>query len=527
PDGFEDQLLQRTTWFERQLINTQLVAEFDFGDISADFRGSYANTQRESPYERGFRYAFDEEIGDFVNDLGSRGRGGSATIAFSELEENLYAGAVDLAYDLPTATPITLSGGYAYTDTTRESFRRNFIYRADGALPDTIIQLRPDFLTSDFIVRNFDVTIREQSAGGEVIDYDAGLEIHGVYAQAEIEPVDFVRGTLGVRYEDATQTIDTFDIFGGVGSGGDASLVNTRLENDYFLPAGTLTWNFAEDMQLRLAASRTIARPQFRELAPQQFLDIESNRTFIGNQFLDDSELTNAEVRFEFYPGRNETISLAGFYKDIENPIEAVAFVQGEAFFTTFANAPGAELYGAEAEVQKRFTLADSGFLETRDLVVVANYTFTDSSISVGSEQVINNEGRLVAANTLFTDGEPLTGQSDHLVNFQIGLEDSEGLSQQTILLNYASERVTSRFVSATSAGEIAAIPFVEKPGVDLDVVIRQGIELGGVTAELKLEARNLLGTEYEEFQEFNGSRIDRNVFDRGQSYAASIGITF
>ena len=84
-----------------------------------------------------------------------------------------------------------------------------------------------DFLVSDFVVRQYDVTLREQAAGGEVIEYDAGLEIHGVYGQIEAEPIDFVRGTLGLRYETADQTVDTRDIFGGAGTGGDASLVNS------------------------------------------------------------------------------------------------------------------------------------------------------------------------------------------------------------------------------------------------------------------------------------------------------------
>tara|TARA_R100000501_G_scaffold13654_4_gene24988 strand:+ start:11650 stop:14451 length:2802 start_codon:yes stop_codon:yes gene_type:complete len=522
-------LRQRTTWFERQLIDTQLVGEFTFGDLSADVRASYANTTRDSPYERSFSYEFNEEVGDFVNNLRTNGQ--SANVAFSELEENLYAGAIDLAYNAPVDFDLTVSAGYAYTDTSRNSLRRAFVYRSDQALPSSVTQARPDYLISDFVVRQYDLTLREQAAGGEVIEYDAGLEIHAGYAQIEAEPIDYVRGTLGVRYEDASQSIDTFDIFGGVGTGGDASLVNTRLDNDYFLPAGTLTWNFAEDMQFRVAGSRTIARPQFRELAPQQFLDIESNRTFIGNQFLQDSELTNAEARLEWYIGRNENISLAGFYKNLDNPIEAVAFVQGEAFFTTFANAPSAELYGAEAELTKRFALADwlgdSDFSLSRDFVLIANYTYTKSEIVVGDEQVLNNEGRLVAADTLFTDGEPLTGQSDHILNLQLGLEDSDTLSQQTILLSYASERVTSRFIGATAGGGTAAIPFKEEPGVQLDVVIRQGLDLGGIEAELKLEARNLLNEDYEEFQEFNGSRIDRNTFDRGRSYAVSLGVTF
>jgi outer membrane receptor protein involved in Fe transport len=106
-------------------------------------------------------------------------------------------------------------------------------------------------------------------------------------------------------------------------------------------------------MQLRLHASKTIARPQFRELAPQQYSDPETDRTFFGNQFLTDSELLNAEARYEWYFARDQRLSLAGFYKKIDRPIEAVAFQQGGTFFTTFANAPEATLYGAELELQK------------------------------------------------------------------------------------------------------------------------------------------------------------------------------
>ena len=40
------------------------------------------------------------------------------------------------------------------------------------------------------------------------------------------------------------------------------------------------------------------------------------------------------------------------------------------------------------------------------------------------------------AVSNFFIDGTPLTGQSDHLVNLLIGLEDTDRLSQQTLLLS-------------------------------------------------------------------------------------------
>src|SRR3546814_13889335 len=93
-------------------------------------------------------------------------------------------------------------------------------------------------------------------------------------------------------------------------------------------------------MQFRLHASKTIARPQFRELAPQQYLDTETDRTFFGNQFLTDSALLNAEARYEWYFDRDQRLSLAGFSTKLDRPIEAVDSEQGGTFFPPFPNPP-------------------------------------------------------------------------------------------------------------------------------------------------------------------------------------------
>jgi outer membrane receptor protein involved in Fe transport len=121
---------------------------------------------------------------------------------------------------------------------------------------------------------------------------------------ADLNITDTVSLSTGVRYEDAVQTVTT----GG-------SFAPTDISNAYFLPAATLTVRFGNDMQLRLHGSKTLARPQFRELAPQQYEDFESDRSFFGNPFLEDTEIYNAEARIEYYLGRDERVSLSGFYK--------------------------------------------------------------------------------------------------------------------------------------------------------------------------------------------------------------------
>jgi len=514
---------QNTNFFERELFDSQFVGEFKFGELNVDLRGSFAQTQRNSPYERFFRYEFDPSVGDYVNRLNAQTS--EASVAFNELEERLWSGGIDLAYDLNWDRPTKIAAGYAYSDADRTSSRFTFTYQRPGgvALDPVAAQLRPDFLLSDSTIQNFGIVLRNTSTAQGSAEYDASLRIHGAYVQAETEILDGLRAVVGVRYEDADQRVTPT---GGFGS--------TRLNNDYWLPAATITWNFAEDMQFRLHSSKTIARPQFRELAPQLYLDFESDRQFFGNPGLVDSKLYNVEGRYEWFLGRDQRLSLAGFYKRIEDPVEAVAFFTGSSttLQTGFTNAPSAKLWGGEVEFQKYFPLDGvfgGEFFATRRAVLVANYTYTNSEIEAGTQLVADpvptiGNPRLVQANQILRDGAKLTGQSDHLVNLQLGLEDTDRLSQYTILFSYASNRVTNR---GPVAEGVRLPDLFERPGIRLDLVAREAVKLAGREFIIKAEARNLTGTDYREFQTFDSGRLFINRWDLGRLYSLSVTTRF
>jgi TonB-dependent receptor len=515
-----DRLLQRnaTAQFRRQLIDTQLVGEFKWDDLTLEVRGTYANTKRLSPYERTNNYAFSDEFKDFVNDLRSPGQ--SSLVAFSRLNEDVLAGGVDLGYRVRNgAFPARFTAGYAYTQSERTSERFDYRYQSNAALPGAVTQQRPDFLLSDFNVFTYGIALQTISTVSP--RYDAALTTHAGYAQVEMEPADGVQIVTGVRYETGAQNVTPIDVFNS--NPGSAFNTPTNIDQGYWLPAATVTWNFLPDMQLRVAASKTIARPQFRELAPQPYFDTESDRLSFGNQFLLNSELINAEARFEWYFGRDEKLAVGGFFKDITNPIDAIAFVQGGTFQTTFANAPKAQLLGAEIEAQKYFSLESWGdFFASRRFSISANYTWTDSKIQVraGDTTLFPLSGAVVPATDIFIDGRPLTGQSDHLVNLQVGFQDEDGLSEQTLLFNYASTRAAFR-------GPAGQPDLIEKPGIRLDLVIRQGFKVFGREIEAKLEGRNLTNTRYQEFQTLNASRVDTNTYVLGRSFQASVSAKF
>jgi TonB-dependent receptor len=512
---------QDTAWYERQLVDSQLVGEFKLSpDVNLNFRVAYANSKREAPDEFSFEYYRSNVASDpfgqqFINRL-NNGQQGSAEVNYSYLNEDLWAGGADLSVKV---TPdITATIGYAYSETTRRTERREFQFIAPATFPIAVALFRPDFLLQPDVIDFYDIQLNDNNLASPV--FDARLLNNAGYGQIQAFITPEISLNIGVRYETAKQTVVPVQVF-NIPSG---SLASTNLNRNYWLPAATLTWDINDQMKFRLSGSKTIARPQFRELIFQNYYDTDSNRLFRGNPLLTDSQLYNAEARYEWYFDRDQRVTAAAFFKRIDNPIETFSSFDQNSVVTGFANAPKADLYGAEIETQKYFDLSglsDSGFFSTRRAVVIANYTYTKSTISVrpGDTVAVFNASS-TAATDFFVDGSPLTGQSDHLVNLQLGLEDTERLSQQTILLTYASDRVTSR-------GPSGQVDIMEKPGFQLDFVAREGFTVWGKEAELKFEARNLTDTKYQEFQQVGSNKIFYNRYDLGVSASLGVEINF
>ncbi|WP_298468324.1 TonB-dependent receptor [uncultured Erythrobacter sp.] len=521
--GF-DFINQQTAWFERQLIDTQLVTELDFDRFDIDVRAGYARTDREAPFNSNFSYTrtnipsspFGDQFVAYFNQLSDAG---ISTVSFDDLQEQLLFGSADLSYEVTDTFEITVGG--AYSDTDRRSESREFRPFITGdVLDDSLVPAlglrRPGDIISGATLAGFNVTLTEASPFPV---FDAALEIVAGYGLFRWLPADTLTIEAGVRYEEATQTVDldqTVFITPITGA------TPTNLNNDYFLPGGTITWEPIDDLQLRLSASQTIARPQFRELVEQTYFDPDSNRRFRGNPFLDDSELINVEARAEYYLGGQNRISLAGFFKEIDNPIENTLVSASGQILTSFANAPSAELLGAELDVAYGIDLYGLGgsFFETKQILLLANYTYTQSEISVGADDIApvpGNPNQL--ANLIFDDGAALVGQSDHVANLSIGLEDTEKVQQFTFLFNYASERITLR------GGALPDV--VEDPGLTVDFVARSEVAAWGLPLELSFEVRNIFGRDNFEFQENGTNRIEINTFDVGTAVSFGMKATF
>lgn len=511
----------RTGWYARELYSTQINGDHYRGPWTLDWRAALSQTKRDAPYERATRFIFSDITNSYIYD--PSGSGSSNSTTFSFLDDKVVSGGADLKYvqALSSARDIEYSAGVEAYQNERSAQARIFSFIVGNPPLDFLVsQQRPDFLFANYNINPDLFVLRETTGSSGAAAYDADLKVFGAYAKVDAEIIPLVRTAVGLRFEDATQSVTPLSLI----SSETAPEAPPELENQYLLPALTLTWNFAEDQQLRLGASKSIGRPQFRELAPQQYYDTDSGRTFIGNPYLTDTEILNLDARYEMYFDRGQAVTAGVFFKQLDRPVESVVVQQSASVFQTYLNAPEAILYGAEIDFKRVFDSPIKGaFFDSKEFLVQANYTYTTSEVKAGSGDVVfplQAGGQPRPATDFIIDGTRLQGQSEHIANLQIGWEDEAARSQLTLLANYASERVTAR----APAGQP---DFLQDPGINLDLVYKKGFDLRGKAFTLDIKAKNLLQEDFEEYQTGNDGYVRVNQYEVGTTLSVGLSAAF
>ncbi|MEC8144391.1 MAG: TonB-dependent receptor [Pseudomonadota bacterium] len=206
-----------------------------------------------------------------------------------------------------------------------------------------------------------------------VEDFVTDEEIFAVYGMGTFV-IDNTRVIAGVRYEDTQVDSQAFDQ--------DGNQTTASSDHDFWAPSITVKHNLSEELVLRAAAWRSLARPGFTATAPALELEISGEDVSgkIGNPDLEPYESNNFDLALELY-GEGMTFASVGiFHKDIDNAIyktiQRSATVNGVTFndgVETWINADKSTITGLEANVQYGW---DSG------LFVAANITHAFDSES-------------------------------------------------------------------------------------------------------------------------------------------------
>ncbi len=376
--------------------------------------------RRETSYQR-FTYIDDNEVFQEQWSL-APSVGGGATREYGDQADKGWG--FNTKWSVPVALgPLgkgRLDSGFDHQAKERDSFYRRLGFRPPqgqgDAPPESLFQ---------------DSNWRPNAQGAQVRDltfdddnYEGSQRQTAGFVSGEIPFGPRVRSVIGVRVEHGTQRVRSYDLFDPA-----RTTALGEIDNVDWLPAANVTWAMTERANLRLAASRTLSRPDLREFSPSKSIDDPGGFRLSGNPDLKRARLDNYDVRIEAFPALAEVLAIGAFYKKIYDPIETAIRPGDQPFFEPVNSKSGKNL---GLEVESRTSLG-------RFWKPLANF-FLNANFTVIASRV-----ELPAFATVLGGSEhPLAGQAAHLVNASLSWTSPRGGADAAVLFSRTGTRLTT-----------------------------------------------------------------------------------
>ncbi len=413
---------RKLTWLQRSLLAGQLRGEHYFDAVSKlkiNWIGSVALSKQDEPDMRFFTNSYYPEnegkykyaIEPSIYKVPSR--------YYRNMKEYNYSFNLNASMDIGEKDNAPkLSAGGAYLYKTRNFNEKRVDYKFQFS-PLTYNGNVDEYLRDENIGlnysgynpatgSNFGLYIQGNPGDDLKNSYLANQTIMAGYAMIDAKIHEKIRLVTGVRYE--RTTINS--------ASADTTLPVGYLLNNDFMPAFNLTWFAGKNTNVRLNMSRTLARPNFRELAPYASEDFVDGRVYVGNANLIRSVIDNIDVRYEYFMTPGEIISAGIFFKRFNNPIEVVSNPKAQNDEFTWDNMNQAKVYGFEFDVRKKLTPVNP----LRNMYVGLNFTYVYSEVSIDSLELAS----IRATDPGAKDTRPMAGQSPYILNASVGYSNAD-----------------------------------------------------------------------------------------------------
>jgi len=205
---------------------------------------------------------------------------------------------------------------------------------------------------------------------------------------------------------------------------------SAKIDSTDWLPALSLTYSATKKTKVRAAVSRTLARPQTRELAAFVYANFFGDYPLTGNPQLRLTYIQNVDLRFEAFPTPSEVLAFSVFAKSFKDPIEPYVVPSGTPGLISYQNAKGAKLIGVELEARKNLEFVRKSL---KPVSVVANLTLTHSRIELDPNQTLQNSTNQSRA---------MVQQAPYVVNFAIDYEGEASGVDARVLYNVVGPRI-------------------------------------------------------------------------------------
>lgn len=349
---------------------------------------------------------------------------------YSKLNEDLYAGYLEFAIPFnlfEQKQTLKIGGTEQYKNRSFDARVFGYVINNAGQFDWSLLTLSQDSIFDQSNITSSGFVVKELKNPANL--YTASSNLSAGYLMLDNNISKNIRLVWGARVENFQQVLNSKSY-----GGDDIKIDTTYLD---ILPSLNLTWSVTEKANIRLAGSRTVARPEFRELAPFTFYDFNTSAAVVGNKNLVRTNITNADVRYELYPGYGQILSATVFYKHFQNPIEQIIDLSSGAGsrIYTYQNVISAQNYGFEAELRFKLNVLDSVFKTTQfdKITVFTNFTYVKSEVDLSNVATAISEDE---------KRRPMQGQSPYIINAGIQyLNDSIGLGI-SLLYNKVGRRI-------------------------------------------------------------------------------------
>jgi hypothetical protein len=357
----------------------------------------------------------------------SSGEGGLPTRTWRYLKELNTVAKVDIIKKysfLGEDAKLRFGGAYTIKYRDYEILKYNIKFtelqhQPDWPIPDPNLVLQDENIFSNGLVY-----IDGGVDGPNPNEYQSNNQTIAFYTSNDFNLLPSLKAIVGLRVENFVQRHTGRDILFSQGNLDGLNLDNEKvLESFDFFPSLNLIWNVAEEQNLRFAYSNTIARPSFKEVSFAQIADPITNIIFNGALYggysdwdgnIQETRINNFDARYEFFMDKGQIISVSGFAKFFNKPIEIVRIPEAQASIEIQPrNVGDGMLLGGEFEFVKNLKLI-SPFLENISLngnftYVYSKIAMTDSEFEARKEQ--ERDGETVK------DYRPMAGQAPWVVN--------------------------------------------------------------------------------------------------------------
>lgn len=471
-----DYLLQRSL-MSNQLSGNHLLSEAS--KIKLDWNLNFATINRKEPGFKRMEYQQVDGLPGYTRaSIPSSGQADPRLAGdfYSKLNENLYGGAFDITVPVSWWKENNkLKFGYFGQYRERDFAARVIGFTRGASFDNALLSLPQGQIFNDANIRENGYLLNEITNGAD--QYTANSFLNAGYLMFDGYASEKLRVAAGLRLESYHQQLTSADnTFKPIVE--DTTYLN-------LLPSLNLIYNLNEQASMRLAASQTVGRPEFREIAPFGFYDFNKNVSVVGNPNLKQSRTTNLDLSYAIYPSAGQVFSVSAFYKDFENPIEQTLQLGTSGRTFGYTNSGSATLFGVELEVRRPLNFIHES---------LSNFTFSTNASVMKSEVK-------VATSVNETGKRPLQGQSPYLVN--AGLQyasKSENSLGMSLLYNRIGKRIWA-------VGNVQDPDIYERPRDVLDLQLSK--KFAKSKAEFKVNYSDVLNNRAIYYQKPKGSNPD------------------